>query len=121
MTHLAMVDAAIAKEVGAVIPALSLTVPGRLHASLRSHLFPGDGREAAAVLLCARAPGGRVRLLARDLIPVPHGACASRRNDAIAWPGEYLEKAIDVAEPEDLADCRRCIPIPAGCSVSRAG
>jgi hypothetical protein len=86
-----------------VIPALSLTVPGRLHAPLRSHLLPGDGREAAAVLLCARAPGGRVRLLARDIIAVPHGACASRRKDAITWPGEYLEKAIDAAEPEGLA------------------
>ena len=86
-----------------MIPALSLTVPGRLHASLRSHLLPGDGREAAAVLLCARAPGGRVRLLARDIIAVPHGACASRRKDAITWPGEYLEKAIDAAEPEGLA------------------
>jgi hypothetical protein len=88
-----------------VIPALSLslTVPGRLHAPLRSHLLPGDGREAAALLLCARAPGGRARLLARDIIAVSHAACASRRKDAITWPGEYLEKAIDAAEPEGLA------------------
>jgi hypothetical protein len=43
------------------------------------------------------------RLLARDVLVVPHAACASRRRDAITWPGEYLEKAIDAAEAEGLA------------------
>ena len=97
-----------------MIPALSLTLPGRLHARLRSHLLSGDGREAAALLLCARAPGERARLLAREVIVVPHAACASRRRDAITWPGEYLEMAIDAAEAGGLAvvDVARRQPEP---------
>lgn len=80
----------------------SLTLPGNLHAALRKHLFPGDAREAAALLICARAPGDRERLLARECIPVPHDACAMRSADAIVWPGLYLERAIDAAEAERL-------------------
>jgi hypothetical protein len=74
-----------------------------MHAPLNSHLFPGDGLEAAALLLCASAPGVRERLLVRELIPVPHAACTVRTADSITWPGIYLEHAIDAAEPEGLA------------------
>ncbi|MEW6453896.1 MAG: ThiF family adenylyltransferase [Pseudomonadota bacterium] len=86
-----------------MIGALSLTLPGKVHAPLKAHLFPGDGREAAALLLCARAPGARERMLVREFIPVPHAACAVRSADAITWPGAYLEQAIDAAEAERLA------------------
>ena len=73
---------------------------GVLHAEVKNHLFPGDGLEAAAILICTRTPGPRGRLLVRDAILVPHIACKSRERDAITWPGEYLEQAIDVAEPD---------------------
>ena len=49
----------------------SLTLTKNLHERLHAHLFPGDGLEAAAIILCARAPGPRTRLLARDAIFVP--------------------------------------------------
>jgi ThiF family/Prokaryotic homologs of the JAB domain len=86
-----------------VIDSPSLTLPGVLHTPLKAHLYPGDGREAAAILLCARAPGSRARLLVRELMVVPHDMCRSRAPDAITWPGEYLEKAIDIAEANALA------------------
>ena len=41
---------------------------------LRQHLFPGDGLEAAALLLCAEA-GERRKLLGREIIPVPYEEC----------------------------------------------
>jgi hypothetical protein len=77
----------------------TLTLSGAHHDRLGKHLFPGDGKEAAAILVCTRAPGPRLRLLVKDLILVPHGECRTRRADEIDWPGAYLEKAIDVAEP----------------------
>jgi hypothetical protein len=80
-----------------ISPALALS--GVLYDRLRAHLFPGDGKEAAAIMVCTRTPGPRLRLLVKDLIPVPHGECKVRRPDEIYWPGEYLEKAIDIAEP----------------------
>jgi len=81
----------------------TLALAGTTHAKLREHLFPGDGLEAAAILLCTRTPGPRLRLLVRDVILVPHGACASRRPDRIVWPGRYLEEAVEQGEIEGLS------------------
>ncbi|HEV7600129.1 MAG TPA: ThiF family adenylyltransferase [Bradyrhizobium sp.] len=76
----------------------ALTMTGVLHERLQTHLYPGDGKEAAAIVVCARTPGPRLRLLAKDLIVIPHAECGVRERDEIYWPGEYLEKAIDRAE-----------------------
>ncbi len=81
-------------------PAITLAMGGGVHAQLRRHLLPADGLEAAALLVCTRVPGPRHRLLVRDVLPVPYRACKRRGQDRITWPGEYLEKAIDLAEPE---------------------
>jgi len=87
-----------------VIPASSLAFAGTTHARVRRHLFPGDGCEAAAILLCTK-PGTtlRDRLLVRDAILVPHDACPRREPDRITWPGAWIERAMDVAEADDLA------------------
>lgn len=81
--------------------AATLALSGLMHAALRRHLFPGDGLEAAALLVCTRGVGPRDRLIARDIILVPHDQCR-RAPDAIIWPGSYLEEAIDLAESEGL-------------------
>jgi len=86
-----------------MIPETTLAFSGVLHAELKGHLFPQDGLEAAAILICTRTAGPRLRLLVRDVILVPHAACKRREHDAITWPGEYLEQAIDVAEPGGCA------------------
>lgn len=82
-----------------MIPETTLAFSGALHAQVKSHLFPQDGLESAAILICTRTPGLRRRFLARDVILVPYAACKRRERDAITWPGEYLEQAIDLAEP----------------------
>ncbi len=82
-----------------MMPETTLAFSGVLHAEVKGHLFPPDGMEAAAILICTRTPGSRLRLLVREVILVPHAACKRRERDAITWPGEYLEQAIDVAEP----------------------
>jgi hypothetical protein len=53
----------------------SLTVPGHLWTRLFDHLFPGDRDEHGAVLACGVADGrdGRIRLLAREVIPASDG------------------------------------------------
>ena len=86
-----------------MMPATTLAFAGVTHRQVQTHLFPGDGREAAAILLCARAPGPRHKLLVRETILVPHAACARRERDAISWPGRYIEEAIDRGEAEGLA------------------
>lgn len=85
-----------------MIPASSLTLTAEMHERVRDHLFPGDGLEAAAVLVCAKAPGPRLRLLGRDVVLVPHDQCV-RHPDELKWPGTAIEDAIDLAEKEDLS------------------
>jgi hypothetical protein len=84
-----------------MIPETTLAFSGALHAQVKRHLFPQDGLEAAAILICTRTPGLRQRFLAREIIFVPYVACKRRERDAITWPGEYLEQAIDLAESTD--------------------
>jgi hypothetical protein len=79
-----------------------LAFAGVQHDLVRAHLFPGDGLEAAAVLLCSRSAGTRVRLMVREILLVPYNACRVRRGDFIVWPGSYLEDALEQAETEDL-------------------
>lgn len=74
-----------------------------IHTSLREHLFPGDGKEAAAILICTRSPGTDLKLLSKKLILVPHNECSVRTPDTITWPGEYLEMAIDDASSQSLS------------------
>ena len=87
-----------------MIPASSLAFAGVTHTKVRHHLFPGDGCEAAAILLCKKpADGHRHRLLVRDAILVPYVDCARRAPDQITWPGAWIETAIDAAEVDDIA------------------
>lgn len=85
-----------------MIPRTTLSIAGVQHSMLHEHLFPGDGREAAAILLCAPTPGPRFKLVVRDVLLVPHAECVRRERDAITWPGAYLEQAIDRGESEAL-------------------
>ena len=41
------------------------------HQQLGRHIYPGDGLEAAAIVLCSHAPPPRVRFITRKIIPVP--------------------------------------------------
>lgn len=84
------------------MPASALSFSGTLHDRVRAHLFPGDRLEASAILLCARTPGPRLRLVVREAIPVPHSECR-RARDALIWPGRRIEDAIDRAERDELA------------------
>ncbi|MGJ0535164.1 ThiF family adenylyltransferase [Methylocystis sp.] len=74
----------------------TLVLPQPIADQLRQHLFPGDGLEAAALLLCAETGRRRKKLLGREVIPVPYDRC-TRRRDFLTWPGEYVETAIDRA------------------------
>ncbi len=81
----------------------NLVIPEKIHHQLREHLFPGDGKESAAILLCNRSSGNRLKLLVKDIITVPYNECDLRQKDFISWPGLYIEKAIDAAEAASMS------------------
>lgn len=78
-----------------------LAISTQHHTQLISHLFPGDGLEAAAILLCGKS--SEHRLLVKELMLVPHDSCRVRLPNRIAWPGSSIEEAIDKAESESLS------------------
>jgi hypothetical protein len=81
----------------------TLVMPQPIFRQLHRQLFPGDGLEAAALLLCTRVTGRRGKLLACDLVAVPYEACARRTEQFVSWPGSYVEAAIERAEAEGLS------------------
>lgn len=86
-----------------MMPRCTLTLTENFHSQLKRHFFPGDGAEAAAVLICTKVPGERLRLLARNLILVPQGECGRRDEVSLTWPSSYIEQALDIAQPEQLS------------------
>lgn len=82
---------------------VSLTLTGAQHERLRAHLFPGDGKEAAAVVLCGRRDGPRHRLVAREVFPIPHGDCSVRTPVRVTWPTDLIAPLLDRAEQERLS------------------
>ncbi|WP_099610062.1 ThiF family adenylyltransferase [Vibrio fujianensis] len=78
-----------------------LVISNAHHQQLVAHLFPGDGLESAAILLCSKS--SKYRLLVKKLIPIEYQACGVRLPDRIIWPGSSIEEAIDIAEVEELS------------------
>jgi len=73
------------------------------HAMLHDHLFPGDGLEAAALLLCGGANDhDRYRLSVRDVVLLDHDKC-NRLSDRISWPTDLIVPHLDQAEELGLS------------------
>jgi hypothetical protein len=82
---------------------VSLTLTEDQHAELMHHLFPGDGLEAVAFLLCGRAASGdRHRLVARRMFPIPHERC-KRTPISVSWDGEDIAGLLHTAEIDALS------------------
>lgn len=85
-------------------PQVTLSLTAEQHLQLRVHLFPGDGKEAAAIILCGRRAGAqRHRLLAREIHIIPHGLCSNRTSTSITWSTDLISSALDKAEKEGLS------------------
>jgi len=63
-----------------------------------THLFPGDGREAVAFMLCGQARGAdQTRLVARKVVPLPYERCTVREPDRVTWPTDWLVPLLNEA------------------------
>jgi hypothetical protein len=76
---------------------LSLRMTEEQHQQLRAHLHPGDGKEAAAWLLCGRRRDEeRGILCAREVFPIPHEA-TERTRTRVSWKMESLAPLLAAA------------------------
>jgi hypothetical protein len=73
----------------------SVRMTSEQHSQLMSHLFPGDGCEAVALLLCGRRESGpRPVLVVRKVVPVPYESCSIRIPDRVQWSTDVLDELI---------------------------
>ena len=83
---------------------VSLSLSGDQHEHLKSFLFPGDGREAVAILLCGRRAGDRrERLIVREIHDIPYDHCSERTATLVTWRPDYIAPMLDRAAEEGLS------------------
>lgn len=71
---------------------------------LKTHLFPQDGCEAVAIVLCGRAKSDYGhRLVARKVVPVPYDQCRVRKPDRVTWSTDILLPLLVEADKHDLS------------------
>jgi hypothetical protein len=81
----------------------ALRFTGGQHAQLRAHLFPGDGLEAAALVLCGRMNGEeRHAFCARRVVLIPHAEC-DRTEVSVDWPTKFADTLVEEAMKRGMA------------------
>ena len=71
----------------------SLVLRQSVHKTLQAHLYPGDGLETAAIMLCHLGKGkSGFRLMANSLILIPSEVCPDRTSHSLSWPfADYMQ------------------------------
>lgn len=83
---------------------VTLSLTEQDHSQLQHHLFPGDGKEAAAILLCGQAEGAHThRLLVREVHVIPYSDCSVRTPVQLTWATDFIVPLLDRAEREGWA------------------
>lgn len=83
---------------------VTLAFSGDQHEHLKSFLFPGDGKEAVAILLCGSRPGSRShRMVVREIHGIPYEDCSERTPMRVTWPPDYIAPFLDRAAAEGLS------------------
>jgi hypothetical protein len=74
------------------------------HEILRKHLFPGDGKEAVAILLCGKRSGeSRHILTVREIHPVPYDQCLERTPTHVKWSTDIIDGLIPAVIANDYS------------------
>ena len=82
----------------------SLSLSGDQHEHLNSFLFPGDEKEAVALLLCGRRCGKRrERLVVREIHGIPYDDCSERTAVRVTWPPDYIAPMLERAAEKGLS------------------
>lgn len=83
---------------------VTLALTGDQHSHLKNFLFPGDGKEAVAILLCGRRDGDRRhRLVVREVHDIPYDHCTVRTATKVTWSPDYIATILERASIERLS------------------
>ena len=73
------------------------------HRTLHGHLFPGDGKEAVAILLCGkRAGSARHIFTVREIHPVPYEQCLERTSTHVKWSTDIIDSLLPTVIANDF-------------------
>ena len=65
------------------------------HQVLHEHLFPGDGKEAVAILLCGKRRGASRHIFTvREVHPVPYEQCMERTPSRVTWSTDIIDALV---------------------------
>lgn len=82
----------------------SLRLTQNQYEKLHSHLFPRDGKEAVALLLCGRRSGASRHILTvREIHPVPYEHCAERTPISVTWSTDIIDGLIPFVIANDYS------------------
>ncbi len=80
-----------------------LRIAGKFLKSLKAHLFPGDGKEAVAILLCGRHENAEQSiLLSHQLFLVPYEDC-ERHVEYVRWKTNTIIPLLEKVEKSNFA------------------
>ena len=72
--------------------------------ALYAHLFPGDGNEAVALVLCGRRDGDETHIFcAHKVLPIPHDKCIAREPLRVHWSAELGRPIYEEAMRKHMA------------------
>jgi hypothetical protein len=75
-------------------PEFRLRLTDQQYRELKTHLFPGDGLESIALILCGRREGNESHIFtAREVVRIPYEEC-QRRANTVTWPLRYAEQQL---------------------------
>jgi hypothetical protein len=83
---------------------VTLALTGDQHNALKAFLFPGDGKEAVALMLCGRRAGDRRhRLVVKSIFEIPYDICTVRTPVLVTWPTDCIVDILERAADEELS------------------
>lgn len=83
---------------------ITLAFSGDQHVHLKNFLFPGDGNEAVAFLVCGRRDGDRRhRLTVREIYEIPYDQCVKRTATRVTWSPDSIDHVLERATVEGLS------------------
>lgn len=83
---------------------ITLSFSGDQYNHLKSFLFPGDQKEAVAILLCGRRDGDRRhRLIVHEIHEIPYENCLERTSTLVTWQPDYIAPILERAADERLS------------------
>lgn len=81
-----------------------IRMTGSQYQQLRTHLFPGDDKEAVALALCGRLESAATQALCvHKIVLIPHDQCSERTSVRVTWPTKLGESLYREAAAKHMA------------------